>query len=52
MNVVEPVVQLPGTPVVLDRENSFIINVNNSDSTKFAIELPMITAEKGPYRLA
>ncbi|XP_065918156.1 contactin-3-like isoform X3 [Dysidea avara] len=45
----EPVVQLPGTPVVLDRENSFIINVNNSDSTKFAIELPMITAEKGPY---
>ena len=36
---------------VLDPENSVIINANNSDNTKFAIRLPVVTADNGPFRL-
>ena len=48
---VEPNAQVPNVQSVLDPEDSFIINANNSDSTKFAIELPMISRDNGPFRL-
>ena len=35
---------------VLDPDSSVIININNSDSVRFAIELPMIKIDNGPFR--
>jgi len=35
---------------VLDPDSSVIININNSDSVRFAIELPIIMIDNGPFR--
>ena len=51
MNLIEPFVHVPNVQSVLDPENSFIINANNSNSTKFAIELPTVSRDNGPFRL-